>query len=590
MPQLPPAGGDDLGAPDELIPFQDEGDEQDKGAGRGSAHGDLDELKSSLVHESENRRASASGSDSEAERPPPPQPRESFQKPRDYLAEVVRRQQDGGFFKGPPYPGYPFLMIPELGSPYLPNGALSPGGARTYLQMKWPLLDVPAGATLKDSRSPSPAHLSNKVPVVQHAHHMHPLTPLITYSNDHFSPGSPPSHLSPEIDPKTGIPRPPHPSELSPYYPLSPGAVGQIPHALGWLVPQYRCTADRSVIPQITCRTFLQCRQGQPVYSIPPGGFRHPYPALAMNASMSSLMSSRFSPHMVPPPTHGLHPSGIPHPTIVSPIVKQEPTQASMSPGGNLKSPASVKKEEEKKPHIKKPLNAFMLYMKEMRAKVVAECTLKESAAINQILGRRWHSLSREEQAKYYELARKERQLHSQLYPTWSARDNYGKKKKRKREKQPQQQIQDTESSLASKSKKPCVQYLPIEKPCDSPASSHGSMLDSPATPSTALASPAAPAATHSEQAQPLSLTTKPEARAQLSLHSAAFLSSKAAAASSSLSSPSPLLSRPIPFATMTHTALLTSPPSFPAALPSPQAALAVLQAQPLSLVTKPAD
>lgn len=124
-----------------------------------------------------------------------------------------------------------------------------------YLQMKWPLLDVPAGATLKDSRSPSPAHLvraaprhrvgprgeprskagrdaglilaggfgggdilifalprapplaapqSNKVPVVQHAHHMHPLTPLITYSNDHFSPGSPPGHLSPEIDPKTG--------------------------------------------------------------------------------------------------------------------------------------------------------------------------------------------------------------------------------------------------------------------------------------------------------------------------------------------------------------------------------------------------
>lgn len=136
-----------------------------------------------------------------------------------------------------------------------------------YLQMKWPLLDVPAGATLKDSRSPSPAHLvraapnlgfpapqscgrgslgswegilrstgrhpavgrdagaagrpgraaapgaepchalspqSNKVPVVQHAHHMHPLTPLITYSSEPFPPGSPPGHLSPDIDPKTG--------------------------------------------------------------------------------------------------------------------------------------------------------------------------------------------------------------------------------------------------------------------------------------------------------------------------------------------------------------------------------------------------
>ncbi|XP_019570108.2 transcription factor 7-like 1 [Rhinolophus sinicus] len=560
-------GGDDLGANDELIPFQDEGgEEQEPSSDSASAQRDLDEVKSSLVNESENQ---SSSSDSEAERRPQPA-RDAFQKPRDYFTEV-RRPQDGTFFKGPPYPGYPFLMIPDLSSPYLPNGPLSPGGARTYLQMKWPLLDVPSGSTVKDTRSPSPAHLSNKVPVVQHPHHMHPLTPLITYSNDHFSPGSPPTHLSPDIDPKTGIPRPPHPSELSPYYPLSPGAVGQIPHPLGWLVPQ----------------------QGQPMYSLPPGGFRHPYPALAMNASMSSLVSSRFSPHMVAPAHPGLPTSGIPHPAIVSPIVKQEPAPPSLSPAVNAKSPVSVKKEEEKKPHVKKPLNAFMLYMKEMRAKVVAECTLKESAAINQILGRKWHNLSREEQAKYYELARKERQLHSQLYPTWSARDNYGKKKKRKREKQlsqtqSQQQVPEAEGALVSKSKKPCVQYLPPEKPCDSPASSHGSMLDSPATPSAALASPAAPAATHSEQAQPLSLTTKPESRAQLALHSAAFLSAKAAATSSGqMGSQPPLLSRPLPLGSM-PTALLTSPPSFPATLHAHQA-LPVLQAQPLSLVTKPA-
>ncbi|XP_056630533.1 protein pangolin, isoforms A/H/I/S isoform X6 [Diorhabda sublineata] len=92
---------------------------------------------------------------------------------------------------------------------------------------------------------------------------------------------------------------------------------------------------------------------------------------------------------------------------------------------------------EKKKPHIKKPLNAFMLYMKEMRAKVVAECTLKESAAINQILGRRWHALGREEQAKYYELARRERQLHMQLYPDWSSRANATRGKKRKRKQDP---------------------------------------------------------------------------------------------------------------------------------------------------------
>ncbi|GAA6111779.1 transcription factor 7-like 2 isoform X12, partial [Tachysurus ichikawai] len=251
--------------------------------------------------------------------------------------------------------------------------------------------------------------VSNKVPVVQHPHHVHPLTPLITYSNEHFTPGNPPPHLQTDVDPKTGIPRPPHPPDISPYYPLSPGTVGQIPHPLGWLVPQ----------------------QGQPVYPITTGGFRHPYPtALTVNASMS-----RFPPHMVPP-HHSLHTTGIPHPAIVTPNVKQESSHSDISTLNSSKHQDQKKEDEKKKPHIKKPLNAFMLYMKEMRAKVVAECTLKESAAINQILGRRWHALSREEQAKYYELARKERQLHMQLYPGWSARDNYGKKKKRKREKQ----------------------------------------------------------------------------------------------------------------------------------------------------------
>ena len=79
-----------------------------------------------------------------------------------------------------------------------------------------------------------------------------------------------------------------------------------------------------------------------------------------------------------------------------------------------------------------------MLYMKEMRPVVQAECTLKESAAINQILGRRWHGLSREEQAEFYEKARQERQKHMEMYPNWNARDNYRfgqKTKKRKRDK-----------------------------------------------------------------------------------------------------------------------------------------------------------
>lgn len=63
------------------------------------------------------------------------------------------------------------------------------------------------------------------------------------------------------------------------------------------------------------------------------------------------------------------------------------------------------KQAKNSKPHIKKPLNAFMLYMKEQRAKVVSECTLKESAAINQILGRKVsHSYSTTNPPPFHEM------------------------------------------------------------------------------------------------------------------------------------------------------------------------------------------
>ncbi|XP_027451328.1 transcription factor 7-like 2 isoform X3 [Zalophus californianus] len=666
MPQLNGGGGDDLGANDELISFKDEGEQEEKSSENSSAERDLADVKSSLVNESETNQNSSS--DSEAERRPPPRSESFRDKSRESLEEAAKRQ-DGGLFKGPPYPGYPFIMIPDLTSPYLPNGSLSPT-ARTlhfqsgsthysayktiehqiaiqYLQMKWPLLDVQAGTlqsrqALKDARSPSPAHIvqcplpcctqghdcqhfyppsdftvstqvfrdmkrshslhkvgepwcleSNKVPVVQHPHHVHPLTPLITYSNEHFTPGNPPPHLPADVDPKTGIPRPPHPPDISPYYPLSPGTVGQIPHPLGWLVPQ----------------------QGQPVYPITTGGFRHPYPtALTVNASMS-----RFPPHMVPP-HHTLHTTGIPHPAIVTPTVKQESSQSDVGSLHSSKHQDSKKEEEKKKPHIKKPLNAFMLYMKEMRAKVVAECTLKESAAINQILGRRWHALSREEQAKYYELARKERQLHMQLYPGWSARDNYGKKKKRKRDKQPGETNEHSECFLnpclslppitdlsapkkcrarfgldqqnnwcgPCRRKKKCVRYIQGEGSCLSPPSSDGSLLDSPPPSPNLLGSPPQDAKSQTEQTQPLSLTLKPDPLAHLSMMPPppALLLAEAAPGKAPALCPNGALDLP--------PAALQPPvmPSSSLAQPSTSSlhshsSLAGTQPQPLSLVTK---
>ncbi|XP_024154703.1 transcription factor 7-like 1-A isoform X2 [Oryzias melastigma] len=514
MPRLSgDADPDDLGASDELIAFKDEGEQEEKRST--SAERDLDDVKSSLVNESESN----SGSEAEADRLPRSRPdaesRTGLGHPGD---RGLRRQQDGGLFQPPPYLGYPFFMIPDLG-PYLA------GGARTYLPFQWPLLDLPGRTAVRDSATPT--HLSSPMA------HLHP---LLSYSPEAFSP----QRASPVLSPDAGMSRTPHAA----CYPLSPGGVAQMAPPLGWL-------------------------PGQHMYPLT-GGFSPA--ALAMNASMSSLVSGSFSPRLVPTP----QPS-VSQPTVAPPTVKQEPGESCSHESG--RSASGAPREDERRPHIKKPLNAFMLYMRDERPKVVSQCKVKESATINQILGQRWHSLSKDQQARYYELARKERLLHSKLYPNWSARDNYGKKKKRKRMKGESQMDgeflplrrsedqseerttfvpppgpQETKTAFGFCSSADASDgFLPqTKKPREDPPPTHtfhtrphlppthtvshlththlsqaspASSLDSPATPTTALASPAAPAATHtehthsshsgrsspsSEQLQPLSLTTKP--------------------------------------------------------------------------------
>ncbi|XP_054655003.1 sex-determining region Y protein-like isoform X2 [Dunckerocampus dactyliophorus] len=81
------------------------------------------------------------------------------------------------------------------------------------------------------------------------------------------------------------------------------------------------------------------------------------------------------------------------------------------------------------KAYIKKPPNAFMLFRKEQRLKVMAQFNIRDSAEANKALGHMWKSLSEQEQEKYYRLADAEKGIHSQLYPDWSYTDNYGKKR-----------------------------------------------------------------------------------------------------------------------------------------------------------------
>ncbi|XP_055340169.1 protein pangolin, isoforms A/H/I/S-like isoform X2 [Paramacrobiotus metropolitanus] len=218
---------------------------------------------------------------------------------------------------------------------------------------------------------------------------------------------------------------------LSPYGHLSP----YFPHYPGMFSPDY--FAMQHHMMDIMHRNMTSPGMRTP----------SPFPSMAPPSPFALPMLGS-------PPGYGfMHPGGLSHFIPPSPDASGRfsngmvsSSRAQHRAGSPTSSTSSVREamerrreaKKEKMNHVKKPLNAFMLYMKEQRAQVQAECTLKESAAINQILGKKWHSLDRAEQSKYYEMAKQEREKHAQAYPGWTAKDNYalcGKKKRRKKEK-----------------------------------------------------------------------------------------------------------------------------------------------------------
>ncbi|XP_039666080.1 transcription factor 7-like 1-A isoform X2 [Perca fluviatilis] len=155
-------------------------------------------------------------------------------------------------------------------------------------------------------------------------------------------------------------------------------------------------------------------------------------------------------------PTAVSHPAAAPQPCNIVPVVKLSEGQSlrwvgarngemlyeviaeDSAPPLNTSKSRKRKREsqqDESPPYVKKPPNVFMLFMKEQRLNVEAELNIEgiKSAAVNKVLGQKWKSLTKEEQAKYYDKAEEERRLHAQRHPEWTPKDNYGKKRKRQR-------------------------------------------------------------------------------------------------------------------------------------------------------------
>lgn len=158
-----------------------------------------------------------------------------------------------------------------------------------------------------------------------------------------------------------------------------------------------------------------------------------------------------------------------------------------------------VKKED----HIKKPLNAFMWFMKENRPKLMEELGYKEkqSAELNKELGKRWHDLPKEEQQKYFDMARADREQHKAKYPGWSARENYAVHKRKKKRRDKSEDVSDMKKCRARfgiantdqwckfcKRKKKCM-YSTYD-PTDAMSEEHGDRTSSGPSPLTSSLGP----------------------------------------------------------------------------------------------------
>jgi hypothetical protein len=103
------------------------------------------------------------------------------------------------------------------------------------------------------------------------------------------------------------------------------------------------------------------------------------------------------------------------------------------------------------KTQVKKPLNAFLMYRREMSAVIKKQNPMATIGEISSITGKRWAMENAETKRRYQEMAKKAFQEHKAMYPEyiWPSRSSAAKKR---RQQEMQNELSGSSSDLSERS------------------------------------------------------------------------------------------------------------------------------------------